>query len=123
MEVLFVQRSDFAVCVVPRARTVQSERDGAVSQYREFVVQQRKRGALFDAGRQNTDALQTVFVAQPNVVRTRAAGPYTQTDAAPYAAIVGCTPRDRAIYRFIIEELGPPAALGSSIFRLMISMN
>src|SRR5438046_5020833 len=44
----------------------------------------------------------------------RAAGPYTQTDAVPYAAIVGCTARDRAIYRFIIKELGPPAVLGST---------
>ena len=97
MYVRFVQRSDFAVRIVPRARTVQRERHRAVSQHREFAVQQRKCGALFDPGRQNTDALQTVVRGQPDVVRARAAGPDAQTGAAPYAAVVSSTPSNRTI--------------------------
>src|ERR1700758_5675568 len=102
MEVLFVQRSDFAVCVVPRARTVQSERDGAVSQYREFVVQQRKRGALFDSGRQNTDALQTTIRRQRDIVGARAACPDSQTFAAPYASVVNRTLGNCTVYRLAV---------------------
>ena len=99
MYVRFVQCSDFAVCIVPCARTVKRERHRAVSQHREFAIEQRKCGALFDPGRQNTDALQTVVRAQPDVIGARVAGSDAQTDAAPYTAVVSSTTSNRTIYR------------------------
>src|SRR5436309_13423332 len=110
----FVQRSDFAVCTVPCTRTVKRERHRAVSQHREFAFEQRKCGALFHPGRQNTDALQTVVRAQPDVVGTRVAGSDAQTGAASYAAVVGSTTRNSTIYLVDVEELRRPAALRPS---------
>src|SRR5437899_6502208 len=110
----FVQCSDFAVCIVPCTRTVKRERHRAVSQHREFAIEQRKCGALFHSGRQNTDALQTVVRAQPDVVGTRVAGSDAQTGAASYAAVVSSTTSNSTIYLVVVEELGRPAALRSS---------
>src|SRR4030095_813676 len=87
----FVQCSDFAVCIMPCKRTVKRERHRAVSQHREFAIEQRKCGALFYPDRQNTDALQTVVRAQPDVVGTRVAGSDAQTGAASSAAVVSGT--------------------------------
>src|ERR1700722_4215473 len=114
MYVRFVQISDFAVRIVPRPRTVKRERHRPVSEYREFAVEQRKCGALFDPGRQNTDALQTVARTQPNVVRARAASSDAQTGSAPHATIVSRAPSNRTLYYFVIEQLGPPTALNST---------
>src|ERR1700745_119120 len=110
----FVQCSDFAVCIVPCTRTVKRERHRAVSQHREFAIEQRKCGALFHPGRQNTDALQTVVRAQPDVVGTRVAGSDAQTGAASYAAVVSSTTSNRSFYLAVVGERGPPAALRPS---------
>src|SRR5262244_489658 len=102
----FVQCSDFAVCIVPCTRTIKRERHRAVSQHREFAIEQRECGALFHPGRQNTDALRTLLRAQPDVVGTRV--------AASYAAVVSSTTSNSTIYLVVVEELGRPAALRSS---------
>src|SRR5260370_17070459 len=87
----FVQCSDFAVCIVPCTRTVKRERHRAVSQHREFAIEQTKCGALFHPGRQNTDALQTVVRAQPDVVGTRIPGSDEPSGAASSPALVSRT--------------------------------
>src|SRR5215472_7212876 len=110
----FVQCSDFAVCIVPCKRTVKRERHRTVSQHREFAIEQRKCGALFHPGRQNTDALQTVVRAQPDVVGTRVAGSDAQTGAASYAAVVSSTTSNSTIYLVVVEQPGRPAALRSA---------
>src|SRR5260370_32489239 len=106
--------SDFAVCIVPCTRTVKRERPRAVSQHREFAIEQRKCGALFHPGRQNTNALQTVVRAQPDVVGMRVAGSDAQAGAASYAAVVSSTTDNSTIYFVVVEELRSPAALRSS---------
>ena len=110
----FVQYSDFAMCIVPCTRTVKRERHRAVSQHREFAIEQRKCGALLDPGGQNTDALETVVRGQPDVVGARVAGSDPQTGAASYAAVVSSTTSNSTIYLVVVEELGRPAAFRSS---------
>src|SRR5208283_1457620 len=110
----FVQCSDFAVCVVPYARTVKRERHRAVSKDREFAIEQRKCGTLFHPGRQNTDALETVVRAQPDVIGASVAGSDTQTGAASYTAVVSSTTSNSTIYLVVVEELRRPAALRSA---------
>src|SRR5215467_3240572 len=110
----FVQCSDFAVCIVPYTRTVKCERHRAVSQHREFAIEERKCGALFHPGRQNTDAVRTLVRAQPDVIGTRVASSDAQTGAASYAAVVNSTASNSTIYLVVFEELGRPAPLRSS---------
>src|SRR5215471_13148815 len=110
----FVQCNDFAVCSVPYTRTVKRERHRAVSQHREFAIEERKCGALFHTGRQNTDALRTLVRAQPDVIGTRVASSDAQTGVASYAAVVSSAASDSTIYLVVFEELGRPAALRSS---------
>src|SRR5271156_2352581 len=110
----FVQRSDVAVYIVPYTRTVKRERHRAVSQHREFVFERRKCGALFHPGRQNTDCLQTVIRAQPDVVGARVAGSDAQTGAASYLTVVSSTPGNGTLHLVVVEELGRPAAWCSS---------
>src|SRR5258707_14973478 len=102
----FVQCSDFAVGIVPCTRTIKRERHRAVSQHREFAFERRKCGALFHPGRQNTDCLETVIRAQPDVVRARIAGSDAQPGAASYLAVVSSTPGNRTRDLVVVEEPG-----------------
>src|SRR5208283_3312911 len=110
----FVQYRNFAVCIVPCPRTVKRERHRAVSQDREFAIEQRKGGALFHPGRQNTDALETVVRAQPDVIGASVAGSDAQTGAASYTAVVSSTSSNGTIYLVVVEELGRPTAFRSA---------
>src|SRR5215469_1465574 len=110
----FVQCSDLAVCIVPCTRTVKRERHWAVSQHCEFAIDERKCGALLHAGRQNTDALQTLVRAQPDVIGTRVASSDAQPGTASYAAVVGSTAGNSTIYLVVVQELERPAVLLSS---------
>src|SRR6478672_5826187 len=110
----FVQCSDFAVCIVPCTRTVKRERHRAVSQHREFTIEQRKCGALFHPSRQNTNALETVVRAQPDVIGASVAGSDAQAGAASYTAVVSSTTSNSTIYLVVVEEPGRPAALRSA---------
>src|SRR5260370_16566278 len=96
------------------ARTVEGKRYRAVGQHGEIAVEQRKCGAFFDPSRQDTNALQTVFRRQTDIVGARVARSDAQTRAAPYPAVVSSTPSNSSIRSFVVEELGPPAALGSA---------
>src|ERR1700724_1252299 len=73
MYVRFVQCSDFGMYSVPGARTVESKRYRAVGQHGEIAAEQRKCGAFFDPSRQDTNALQTVFRGQTDIVGARVA--------------------------------------------------
>src|SRR6516225_6360468 len=110
----FIESSDVAVRSVAYTRTVKRERHRPVGQYGEFAFEERKRGALFHPGRQNTDALQTLVRTQADVVGTSVAGSDAQSGAAPYAAVVGSATGNGTIYLVVVEELGRPAALRSS---------
>ena len=114
MYLRFVQCSDFGVDSMPSARTVEGKRYGAVSRYGEVAVEQRKCSALFDSSRQDTNALQTMFRGQTDIVGARVARSDAQTRAASYPAVVSSTPSNSSIGSFVVEEFGPPAALGSA---------
>src|SRR5271156_1525139 len=112
MQVLCVQGDNFTGRIVPRSRAIQRERHGTVSQYRKFVIQQRKCRTLVDSGRQDADAPQRAFRRQCDVVGACAACPDAQTSAVPYSSVVSRTSRDSTIKIFVAEEPGPPAAFG-----------
>src|SRR5580700_3156287 len=114
MYVRFVQCSDFGMYSMPGARTVEGKRYRAVGQHGEIAAEQRKCGAFFDPSRQDTNALQTVFRGQTDIVGARVARSDAQTRAASYPAVVSSTPSNSSIRSFVVEELGPPAALGTA---------
>ncbi len=99
---------------MPGARTVEGKGYRTVGQHGEIAGEQRKCGAFFDPSRQDTNALQTVFRGQTDIVGTGVAGSDAQTCAASYPAVVSSTPSNSSIRSFVVEELGPPAALGSA---------
>src|ERR1700691_1031081 len=114
MYVRFVQCSDFGMYSMPGARTLEAKRYRPVGQHREIAVEQRKCGAFFEPSRQDTNALQTVFRGQTDIVGARIARSDAQTRTTSYPAVVSSTPSNSSIRIFVVEELGPPAALGSA---------